>query len=228
MEFGRATDWHEAVLEWLRSEGQNLPLSPSEREQLLGDNADIRSEADNTRRLNLLRIDLQRYVIIDQLNLPDDPLVQRVKIEEGDLRELYIVPTPDWYLDTGHTFRLPDTVENLKSGRGYNFGNGPKDIGHHQKVIEIAANFTDCDPETTKQALILVSPTKDGPYIIIDGTHRATALYRNHLKNRPNMPWIGILISYDQFRESVFYINSELARRAMETWERWTWIDILW
>src|SRR5579862_8402510 len=101
-------DWNHVVRVWLRSEGGNLDLSPAQREGLI-DLADLSDSAANARRLHLLRGELQRAVIIDQLHLPDEPAVRFVEIDEADLERLYIVLTPDWYLDTGRTFRIGDT-----------------------------------------------------------------------------------------------------------------------
>jgi hypothetical protein len=50
--------------------------------------------------------------------MPTDAPVRWVLIEETDLVKMFIVPSIDWYPDTGGTFRLVDTAENLRPGRG--------------------------------------------------------------------------------------------------------------
>jgi hypothetical protein len=72
------------------------------------------------------------------------------------------------------------------------------------------------DATTTGEALILIASNESGPFTIIDGTHRATALYLNHLKE-PNTPWKGILICDDRVAESRWFINSQQAR--LQIWQ---------
>jgi hypothetical protein len=46
------------------------------------------------------------------------------------------------------------------------------------------------DDAATDEVIILIARDVAGPYTIIDGTHRPTALYLSHLTT-PNTPWKG-------------------------------------
>jgi hypothetical protein len=64
---------------------------------------------------------------------------------------------------------------------------------------------------TTDEVLILIAAHKAGPYTVIDGTHRAAALYRNHLV-KPNLPWRGLLTIDPNMAECRWHIESTEAR----------------
>lgn len=171
------------------------------------DNPDLTDARENSQRLELLNS--YRRPIIG--GLPRDIHPKWVNIETEDLPNVYIVPTYDWFLDTGGTFRLTDTAAHLKTGRGADLGGGREIITHHQEVDIKSQYLSDYDAATTNEVLVLVAPGEDGPYTIIDGTHRATALYLSHLQS-PNMPWKGMLISDHRIANSRWHINSPQAR----------------
>lgn len=70
------------------------------------------------------------------------------------------------------------------------------------------------------EPLILISPTAAGPHTIIDGTHRAAALYGNHLR-KPNMPWEGILIRDPLIEQSAWFISSKVAQLKIAQDRAW-------
>jgi hypothetical protein len=198
-----------AVLVWLRSEGDRLSLPQGEYERLIK-HPDLGNAADNNRRLELLRVDLNRRQIIDR-SIPPGASIKWVYIEEQDLPKLYIIPTYHWYLNTGRSFLLTYTEANLKPGRSANVGHDIEAINTYDTVTALEQRFASYDAASTGEALIIIAPSDDGPYTIIDGNHRAAALYRNYLR-APNTPWKGILITHPAIADSLWYINSQTAR----------------
>jgi hypothetical protein len=192
------------IFEWLRSEWWRLPV-PGNKDLI--DNPDLTDAGQNSQRLGLLNS--YRHPIIG--GLPRDIHPKWVNIEPEDLPNVYIVPTYDWFLDRGGTFLLTDTAANLKAGRGADLGGGHEIIRHHQEVDTKSQYLSDYDTATTTEVLLLIAPGEDGPYTIIDGTHRATALYLSYLQS-PNMPWKGMLIADRRIANSRWYINSPQAR----------------
>ncbi len=200
----RASSLEEVILNWLRSEWTSLFYGTPSDTNII-DNADLGDARENARRRWLLR---HRSVILDQI--PPGVSAYCVLIEDGDLPDLYILPTGDWYLDTGGSFRLIDTPANLSPGRSADprLGLGP--IEHYDKVRAIS-QYMSTHGTALDEPLILISPAVAGPYTIIDGTHRAAALYENHLRN-PNTPWEGILIRDPLIKQSAWFINSKVAQ----------------
>jgi hypothetical protein len=157
-----------------------------QRSELGASGPDLTEERQAEIRTNWYR---DRNVILKELPSQMSPVW--VNIEEADLTKLYILPCWEWFLDTGNTFRLIDTAENLESTRELRLSPRHQTIGHLTKVDDIVDKLADYDAAATSEALILIAANMSGPYTIIDGTHRATALYRNY---QTNMPWKGILI----------------------------------
>lgn len=176
------------VLEWLRSE-RFKPGAPAVSAGLL-DEPDLTDAAENRTRFDALYS--YRHPIISQVPSGVEPVW--VSIEARDLPHLHIVPTFDWFLDTGGTFRLTDTARHLRPGRGYLSPTGRVAIEHHRKVMAKVAYLAGYDAAATGEVIILIARDIAGPYTIIDGTHRSTALYLSHLKT-PNMPWKGMLLA---------------------------------
>ncbi len=208
-----AADWNEVVLQWLTIEKDDLGLSAADRVRLI-DNADRNDGADNTHRLILL---LRRKPwIFDVLCRAPDAEVRWVNIHEADLPCLYIVPSNDWYLDTGRSFLLSDLPGNLQPGRSVDDGHGPWLPRHKERIEELQNRLTDYDAESTEHTLVLIAPSEAGPYTIIDGNHRAGALYMS--PNR-RLPWRGILAVGPGIADSRWYANSAMAQTVMQSME---------
>jgi hypothetical protein len=198
----RASSLEEVILTWLRSEWSGLDCgTPSDRAII--DNANMDDDRENARRKWLLR---HRSIILNEI--PPGASVYCVLIEEIDLSNLYIIPSGDWYLDTGRSFRVIDTPANLRPGRSADPGLRFGSIEHYDKV-RVISQYMSTHSTALSEALILISPTATGPYTIIDGTHRAAALYDNHLRE-PNMPWDGILICDPLIEQSAWFITSKV------------------
>jgi hypothetical protein len=197
MDFLGSASRDELVLTWLSSEwDQTDPLR-----QII-DHADLSDPVQNTTGARMLFSN--RGPILQEV--PYEMRPEWANIRENDLPNLYIIPCREWYLDTGRSFRLADVPGNLKAGR--------HPVDHLAKVDAIAPSLTNYDAATTTEALILIASGRAGPYMIIDGTHRAAALYRNQLV-KPNLPWKGILVSDATIAQSVWYIDSPLAKRSL-------------
>jgi hypothetical protein len=193
----------ELVLTWLHSEWDRT--DPLRR---LIDHPDLSDPVQNTTRAQMLFG--TRGNILQEL--PYQMLPEWVNVEEPDLPNLYIIPCREWYLDTGCTFRLEDVPANLTAGR--------HPVDHLAKVNAITPSLADYDAATTSEALVLIAADRAGPYTIIDGTHRAAALYRNHL-GKPNMPWKGILVADPAIAQSAWHVESPQAKRNLNlcAWE---------
>jgi hypothetical protein len=208
-----AVDWNEVVLQWLTIEKDDLGLSAADRVRLI-DNADRNNGADNTHRLILL---LRRKPwIFDVLCRAPDAEVRWVNIHEADLPRLYIVPSNDWYLDTGRSFLLSDLPGNLQPDRSVDDGHGPWYPRHEERIEELQNRLADYDAKSTEHALVLIAPSEAGPYTIIDGNHRAGALCM--LPNR-RLPWRGILAVGPGIADSRWYANSAMAQAVMQSME---------
>ena len=206
---------------WLRSEWEAVdPPKPPDRQLI--DDPDLTDQAQNQAREELLY--RHREPILKEL--PDEFHPVWVNIEEADLADLYILPCLDWYLATGGTFRLVDTAANLAAGREFRFGHIRLPIDHRAKVNAIASTLADYDAATTDEVPILIAADESGPYTIIDGAHRAAALYRNYL-TEPNMPWKGLLVVDRAIVESLWHIESQKAKQSIAQFRQFAELGML-
>lgn len=190
-------------LAWLRSEAWKLNVEPS----FVDERASLSDVEQNRRRAELLHA--YRAPILDQL--PADARYHEVRIEEGDLPKLYILTVWDWFLDTGRTYQLTNTQTHLKPDRGGIInGDHLPPVNHAAGVAEKRPFLTDYDAENSDEHLILVAADDQGPYTIIDGTHRATALLEQHHAS-PNLPWRGILITSPSMNTNRWHIGFDAA-----------------
>jgi hypothetical protein len=127
----------------------------------------------------------------------------------------------------GGTFHLVDTAANLAADRGLLSPQGPQPIEHLAKVDAIAPTLAGYNCTTTREVLILIAANRSGPYTIIDGTHRAAALYRRHL-SQPNMPWRGILVADPAIAQSLWHIESPRAAANIGNLKRAAAQRLLW
>jgi hypothetical protein len=216
------TTREELTLVWLTSEWDRVPL-PAPLDRQLIDDPDLTDRAQNKARTALLyRI---RAAILKEL--PDEMSPVWVDVEEADLLKLYILPCFDWYLDTGGTFRLVDTAVHLAAGREFDDGQSRYLIENHlAKVDAIAPGIVGYDAASTDEVVILIAANRSGPYTIIDGTHRATALYRNYLTGT-KMHWRGILVVNQAIAECKWHIESPRAQANMAQFKQAAELGVL-
>lgn len=100
--------------------------------------------------------------------LPNDLQWYEVKIEEEDLDNLYIISSGDWAVaGITITFKVVEVVDFLK--RGISDDRIMPNILAKKRKYEDNINAID-------KKFILVSPTLEGNYTILDGNKRAVAL----------------------------------------------------
>lgn len=193
-----STSIPELIHVWLRSEWRdewNNPEEPPDRKLI--DDPDLADGLENYQRAILLLKLLGRQQIIQ--HIPEIKNLQWVEIEDIDLPRLYMVSSTEWTQATGGDCRLIDTGETLQAG-------GDVD----RKVQAILDRLGD---ELTNEVLILIAMDESGPYSIIDGNHRAIALYRRYLES-PNLPWKGILVTDPWMVMSPWYLGPFSAPRS--------------
>jgi len=205
MQVVRASSRDEVILEWLRSEWHGLQNAPPDTILVDPRTADPTDASQNAERARLLSDD--RSVILN--TIPVNMSTDWVQIEKEDLPKLYIIPSVDWYMDTGGTFRLIDTREHLRPGRGMAIL-PPGPVYHYDKVQEKSRYMRD-NGIAKDEVFILISASLDGPYTIIEGNHRAVVLYQDHI-DTPNTPWKGILIHDPEIANTRWFVNSGFAQ----------------
>lgn len=152
---------------------------------------------------------------LDVLGRAPDAEVTWVKIQEADLSRLHIIPSNDWYLDTGRTFLLSNLPSNLRPGRIVDNGDGlgPQSLRHRERIDALQAHLANYDADATEPPLILIASSEAGPYTIVDGNNRAGALY---LMRDSSLPWRGMLIVGSGIANSRWHATSPEARWYME------------
>lgn len=166
---------HVVYSTWLLSELYRVKSTLTDAEIAIIENPNLQNPNENIKRENLLYNTYGRSAILK--TLPSDVAWHEVIIESDDVNKIYILPVFDWFMDTGKTFKLADTKDNLAPNRGYDLGPLQKEgVTHYQQIEEMAAANRPQD----NSIIMISSTTSSGPYTIIDGTHRATFLNRKN------------------------------------------------
>ncbi len=155
---------------WLKSEFYRMKDNLSQEQIALIEKTNFDDQAENAQRENLILNVYGRKPIMD--HVPVDILWHEVEIEKEDLENLYILAIWDWFVDTGRTFKLSGVVKNLSSGHGHRISNFPPGAADHKLKIDEMLKVMD----KNVQGIVLISSSKDGPFTIIDGTHRSSLL----------------------------------------------------
>ncbi len=174
MKIVRAIDKHNVYAKWLQSELYRVRESLTPTEITLIETPDLQNENDNAQREDILLNKYGRSAILQRI--PINITWHEIEIETADTEQIYVCPVFDWFLDTGRTFKLSNTIEHLAPNRGWNFSltnNG--NVAHHQKITEMTAS-----PQSYEDIVMISTAITDKPFTIIDGTHRATFLHRNN------------------------------------------------
>lgn len=159
---------------WLKSELYRVRNELSPEDITLIESPNLADEEENEKRRVLLFDKYGRSAILQ--TIPNDIVWHEVVIEDNDIDSLYILPVFDWFMDTGRTFKISDTINHLAPNRGYNLSstlNGQ--VVHHQKVEEM----TDSEDNPYEDIIMVSSGLAEKPFTIIDGTHRSTYLHKN-------------------------------------------------
>jgi hypothetical protein len=200
----------EMVYEWLRSEWEPKNFAAlGGNPALIANDADLSDPAENKRRRGLLgRL---RDPILAAL--PPDLTYEKVRVEKADLEGLYIIPSWDWFLDAGRTFRLEDTLINLRPGRGGNLFGKNESFAHSTAVAARRQRLE--ERGTDHEFLVLVADRSGPPYTIIDGTHRASALLQMDAAGIETFPWQAILVTSASIDACHWHIASSHAQQLI-------------
>lgn len=128
------------------------------------------NKEENAQRENLLLNIYGRKSIMD--HVPDETSWHEVEIEKNDLNNLCILMIWDWFIDTGRTFKLLEVPFNLSSGHGHHVSNFPPGAADHKVKIDEMSKAMD----ENIQDIVIISTSENGPFTIIDGTHRSSLL----------------------------------------------------
>ncbi|HSX19026.1 MAG TPA: hypothetical protein VLE91_02720 [Candidatus Saccharimonadales bacterium] len=155
---------------WLKSELYRMKEKLSSEQLGLIENPDFNNPAENEQRENTILDVYGRRPIMD--SVPTNVIWHEVEIEEKDLENLYLLAIWDWFIDTGKTFKLADVPNNLSSGHGHRISNFPPGAADHKAKIDKMLK----KEGKAVQDIIMISSSEDGPFTIIDGTHRSSLL----------------------------------------------------
>jgi hypothetical protein len=200
----------EMVYEWLRSEWEPKNFAALGGDPaLIANDADLFDPAENQRRRQLLG-KLRDPILTP---LPPDLTYEKVGVEKGDLDGLYIIPSGDWFLDAGRTFRLEDTLANLRPGRGGDIFGRDESFTHYTDVVARRRRLE--ERGTDHEFLVLVGDGSGPPYTIIDGTHRASALLQMDASGVETFPWRAILVTSASMNACHWHIASSHAQQLI-------------
>lgn len=197
---------------WLKSEWFRISHQHPNIDRKILDSPNFEDERENELRKRLLA---HRGPILD--HLPQDITWHAIEIEQSDTNKLYIIPIFDWFLDTGGTFRLVDTLGNLAPNRGYfHPERGTCAVDHFNEVARKLSFWESNKSVIADERLVLVATSNKGPFTIIDGTHRSAA-YLKKDENTPTIfPWEGYLGVSPNCRVFRWHIESDGARQHIE------------
>ena len=157
---------------WLQSELYRKEKDLTKEEIVIIKNPNFANEGEASKREKLLLDKYGRSAILARL--PAELEWHESEFEPQDVDKLYILPVFDWYMDTGETFKVSDTLIHLSDTRGYHLPQlGSAEVLHFQTVNKIIES-----PPEDFGEVILIASSQDGPYTVIDGTHRSVALLK--------------------------------------------------
>jgi hypothetical protein len=166
-----------------------------------------------------------RSPILDPI--PSGSSYKIVEIEESDLQKLYIIPVYDWFMDTGKSFKLLDTLNNLQPGRGTSLEGADPQIHHHADVQRKGPYINPAADGFADEYITIVASSTEGPFTIIDGTHRATALLQKH-QREPSLPWRAFLVESPNMADNRWHIESQAAQQLIVQLNQAAIASLLW
>jgi len=101
---------------------------------------------------------------------PSDLVWHSALIESGDIDQICVIGSSDWF-DVFQTYRLKKLCQTFDAAVI------PKDTSKHVDRIKALQSYFATGK--TLAPLILIAPDNRGPYVIVDGNHRASALLLN-------------------------------------------------
>jgi hypothetical protein len=222
VKIGDPTTKDELIYHWLRSEWHKIPVAGPADVDLIATGADRTDVAENQRRCELLLLGGKKIIG----TLPDNCTYDFAEIEPGDIGDLFVIPLPGWYLDTGRSFSLHNTLTHLKGGRAACIAGN---LTPFATACEIAACRDYMAAHgTSREFLILTATNRQPRYTIIDGTHRAVALLQMSESKPAIYPWTAILVSSPDMRDCQWHIDSSYAQNLLSSCADWESRGLLW
>lgn len=195
---------HHVYAKWLKSELYRVRTNLTSEDIALIENPRLQNENDNRKREEILLYKYGRIAILQYL--PGNIIWHEVKIERNDIDKIYICPVFDWFMDTEQTFLLKKTKQYLAPNRGHRLPNVPQmTTTHYQKIEDMSAL-----PQNYEDIVMISTHTINKPFTIIDGTHRATFLYRNN-NLVGTKGYLGIAEDLSQCQWSIERTNIQIA-----------------
>lgn len=200
------------ILEWLRSETPDLALidqslgdvihadlaSRSQAfDRLIGPDADPGDAEENAARLCFAI--LSRWVRLPFVAaLPTGAGYSVVEVEEDDIDDVYVIGSDEWRTESSGTFQLTKTAENLGSPTPRSPLAASPQL---PQIRELRAAFERGEFDRDRSRLVLLS-RGSAPYTVLEGNHRAVALWQAHGGPRTTLPWPAILVTSSSWQTS--------------------------
>ena len=130
--------------------------------------------------------------------LPPDTSWFKVIIGKDDLSSLRVINSDvSWQILSDYSNELQRIIPNLEnppeippqlaSRRSYDGRTIPE---YTSKLIEELRDFREkAGDKNNNLTLILIAPTKESPFTILDGNHTAVGLYARHFIDQPNITY---------------------------------------
>ncbi len=176
--------YHQMIHAWLNSENFRLSQQGICFDKKLVARPDFNSNKENEERRQLMS---GRNPILNKI--PTDTEWTMVEVGKEDTKSIYIIPIFNWFLDSGKTFELQKAFQEISPNRGYRDNVGNQKITHYEEVKSKLQYWKGHSNVSKDEKIILVGITSEGPFTIIDGTHRAIAFER--INN--GYPWYAFL-----------------------------------
>jgi hypothetical protein len=128
--------------------------------------------------------------------LPKDTRWFTARIEEVDITNIYVIGSGDWKEEFG-TYHLVDIASQ-------SFDHSANGSYHRPLVLQKEKEYSE---GKSCELVIIVGPSEKGPFVVIDGNHRAIAMKRKEVLCGKNV-FIGLHENiYDSFiwyRQAMF------------------------
>ncbi len=203
------TTYDEMIHAWLKSESFRLTEQGLRFDKKLIYSPDFLSNSDNEKRRQLLMC--RRNGILNKI--PRNTEWKIVEISKEDVNNIFIIPVDNWFLDTGKTFKLQSAFKEISPS------------GNHVNVVNHILHHWKTHSDVVKdETIIMIGITKNGPFTIIDGTHRAVAFER--INN--GYPWQAFCGISKSMINCGWHIESPLAKNNVIEFHQKFASDKLW
>ncbi|WP_338847782.1 hypothetical protein V8J88_03390 [Massilia sp. W12] len=105
-------------------------------------------------------------------HLPPDCCWLQGEIETPDIEKMFIIGSQDWF-DVFGAYQLGHIAQRIQADRA---AQAPDDIWQHHSHVQYLYDSY-CRQSRPAQPLMLAAADARGPFVLLDGNHRALALY---------------------------------------------------